>query len=165
MALRWGIASAGKISWDFVNALGTLSDNDHQVVAIAARDLSRAQEFAQKFGIAKAYDAYVKLAEDSEVEVVYIGMLNPQHFEVAHLMLEHGKHVLVEKPLCMNTKQTKKLITYAERKKLFLMEAIWSRFFPTYQYLQKQIRNGMLGDIKSVHIDFGFPIEHVDRLR
>lgn len=164
MALRWGIASAGKISSDFVNAVSTLSDNDHQVVAVAARDLNRSQEFAEKYGIAKAYDAYEKLAKDPDVEVVYIGTLNPQHFEVAQLMLEHGKHVLVEKPLCMNEKQAKKLIAYAERKKLFLMEAIWSRFFPSYQYLQKQIRNGMLGDIKSVQIDFGFPIEHVDRL-
>lgn len=164
MALRWGIASAGKISSDFVNAVSTLSDNDHQVVAVAARDLNRSQEFAEKYGIAKAYDAYDKLAKDPNVEVVYIGTLNPQHFEVAQLMLEHGKHVLVEKPLCMNEKQAKKLIAYAERKKLFLMEAIWSRFFPSYQYLRKQIRNGMLGDIKSVQIDFGASIEHVDRL-
>lgn len=164
MALKWGIASAGKISWDFVNAVGTLSDNDHQVVAVAARDLTRAQEFADKLGIAKAYDSYVKLAEDANVEVVYIGTLNPQHYEVAQLMLEHGKHVLVEKPLCMNEKQAKKLIAYAERKKLFLMEAIWSRFFPSYQYLQKQIQGGALGDIKSVKIDFGVPFNSVEIL-
>lgn len=164
MALRWGIAAAGKISWDFVNALGTLSDNDHHVVAVAARDLGRAQEFAGKFDIPKAYDGYLKLAQDPDVEVVYIGVLNPQHFEVAYLMLEHGKHVLVEKPLCMNEKQAKKLIAYAERKKLFLMEAIWSRFFPSYQYLQKQIQSGNLGEIKSLDVHFGFPIEHVDRL-
>lgn len=164
MALRWGIASAGLISSDFVNVLGTLSDDDHQVVAVAARDLSRAKEFAEKFDIANAYDAYVKLAEDTNVEVVYIGTLNPQHYEVAKLMLEHGKHVLVEKPMCMNEKQAKELIAYAERKKLFLMEAIWSRFFPSYQYLREQIQNGTLGDIKSVQASFGLPIQHVDRL-
>lgn len=163
MALRWGIVSVGRISWDFVNALGTLPGKDHQVVAVAAQDLCRAQEFAEKFGITKAYDAYVKLAEDPDVEVAYIGTVSPKHFELAQLMLDHGKHVLVEKPLCMNEKQTKQLIEYAERKKLFLMEAIWSRLFPSYQYMQKQIRNGMLGDIKSVQIDFGFPIEHADR--
>lgn len=164
MALKWGIATAGKISSAFVNALGALPDEDHQVVAIAARDLSRAQDFADKFGIAKAYDSYVNLAEDSNVEVVYIGTINTQHFEVAQLMLDHGKHVLIEKPLCMNEKQAKKLIEHAEQKKLFLMEAIWSRFLPSYQYLQKQIRSGALGDIKSVDAEFGFPIEHVDRI-
>lgn len=159
MALRWGIASAGNISWDFVNALTTLSAHDHQVVAVAARDLCRAQEFAKKFGIANAYDAYVKLAENPDVEVVYIGVLNRQHFDVAKLMLEHGKHVLVEKPFCMNEKQSKKLIAFAKQKKIFLMEALWSRFFPSYQYLQEQIQKGVLGDVKSVDACFGFPVE------
>lgn len=144
--------------------MATLSEDEHQVVAIAARDLSRAQEFADRFGIAKAYASYQELAEDSNVEVVYIGNLNPQHMEVGLLMLEHGKHVLVEKPLTLNEKQSKKLINYAERKKLFLMEAIWSRFFPCYQYIRKQIENGMLGDIVSVDAGFGFDLTKIDRL-
>lgn len=164
MALKWGIASVGKISHDFVNALGTLSDNDHKVVAVAARDLTRAKQFAEQFGVANAYEGYKRLAEDPEVEVVYIGTLNPQHFEVAYLMLEHGKHVLCEKPLCMNEKQSRKLISYAERKKLFLMEAIWSRFFPSYQYIRRQIKSGVLGDIKHVEVEFGFPLGNVNRL-
>lgn len=165
MALKWGIAAAGKISHDFVNAVGTLSKDDHQVVAIAARDLSRSKEFAKLFEIPKAYGSYLELAKDGDVEVVYVGTLNPQHLEVALLMLEHGKHVLVEKPLCMNEKQVQTLIAYAQKKKLFLMEAIWSRFFPSYQYVQKQIKNGTLGEIQSVEIGFGFAkLEAVDRL-
>lgn len=163
MALRWGILSVGRISWDFVNAMGTLPATDHQVVAVAARDLNRAQEFAAKFDIPKAYDAYVKLAEDPDVEVVYIGSVSPLHFEMAKLMLEHGKHVLVEKPMCMNERQAKKLVEIAEREKLFLMEAIWSRFFPSYQYLRELIENGRLGDVKSIDIEFGFPIETPER--
>jgi len=164
MALKWGIASVGKISHDFVNALGTLSDNDHQVVAVAARDLDRAEQFAKRFGVPKAYEGYLALAEDPDVEVVYIGNLNPQHFDVAHLMLEHGKHVLCEKPLCLNEKQSRKLISYAERKKLFLMEAIWSRFFPAYQYVKRQINSGVLGTIQHVDVAFGFDLSAVDRL-
>lgn len=81
------------------------------------------------------------------------------------MMLENGKHVLCEKPLCMNESQSKKLIGYAERKRLFLMEAIWSRFFPTYQYLRKQIDNGNLGEITEVNVSFGFLLEDVDRLK
>lgn len=164
MTLNWGIASAGKISHDFVNAVGTLSDNDHKVVAVAARDINRAREFAQLHDIENHYGSYAELASDPNVEVVYIGVLNPQHYSVAMLMLENGKHVLCEKPLCMNEKEARKLIAYAERKKLFLMEAIWSRFFPSYQYLHKQIKNGMLGDIQEVDVSFGFPLEDVDRL-
>lgn len=164
MPLKWGIVSAGRICHDFVNAVGTLPASDHQVVAVAARDIGRAKEFADRFGISRAYGDYKQLAEDPEVEVVYVGNLNPQHFEVSCLMLEHGKNVLVEKPLCMNAKQAKKLIDLAKQKNLFLMEAIWSRFFPSYQYAQKQIRAGKLGDIKSIEVDFGFPIVTVDRL-
>lgn len=164
MALKWGIAAAGKISHDFVNAVGTLSDNEHEIVAVAARNLVRAQEFANVHSIPAAYEGYTALAEDPNVEVVYIGALHPQHFEIAMLMLEHGKHVLCEKPLCMNEKQVRKLIMYAERKKLFLMEGIWSRLFPTYQYLKRLIQTEALGVIKEVTVEFGFKIDDVPRL-
>lgn len=94
-----------------------------------------------------------------------MGALNPQHYEICMLMLEHGKHVLCEKPLCLNLKQAKKLIQYAEIKKLFLMEAVWSRFFPAYQYVRKQIDSGVLGEIQEVDVSFGFPLTEVERLQ
>lgn len=97
-------------------------------------------------------------------DIVYIGAQNPQHLEIAMLMLEHGKHVLCEKPLCMNEKEVQRLIKYAEIKKLFLMEAIWSRFFPSYQYLRRQIDSGNLGTIEAVNVSFGFELEDVDRM-
>lgn len=156
MALKWGIAAAGRISHDFVNAVGTLNQADHQVIAVGARDLSRAVEFAERFKIPKAYSSYSELARDPDIEVVYIGTVNPLHYEVALLMLEHGKHVLLEKPMCMNEKQVSRLVTYAKQKNLFLMEAIWSRSFPSYQYIRQQIRSGKLGEIVSVDVEFGF---------
>lgn len=81
------------------------------------------------------------------------------------LMLSHGKHILCEKPLCMNRKQAKKLIQYAESKKLFLMEAVWSRFFPAYQYLRKEIETDRLGEIQQVEISFGSELANVERMR
>ena len=165
MALKWGIAAAGRISDEFTNAMSAHDKQNHQVIAIAARDLSRAEEFAKRFDIPKAYGSYLDLAKDATVEVVYIGVLNPQHLEVAMLMLDHGKHVLCEKPLCMNEKQSKKLIAFAESKKLFLMEAIWSRFFPSYQYIRERINAGKLGEIVSVEAEFGFgKLKDKDRL-
>lgn len=156
MALKWGVASAGLIANDFINALGTQSKNNHQVVAVAAsRGVSRAQELADRFGVPKAYGSYLELAKDPEVEVVHLGMLDKQHFEVALMMLEHGKHVLVEKPMCMNEKQVRILTSYAKQKNLFAMEGIWSRMFPCYEYIRKQIESGKLGEIKSVEIEFG----------
>lgn len=165
MALRWGIASADRISHDFVNSLSTLSDDDHQVVAVTARDLDHAKKFAERFDIAKAYQGYQALAEDPDVEVAYIGGLNPQHYEVALLMLEHGKHVLLERPMTMTEKQSRKLIAYAELKKLFLLEGIWSRFFPAYQYMKRQISSGVLGDIIHVDVELGFNLAANNQLR
>jgi dihydrodiol dehydrogenase / D-xylose 1-dehydrogenase (NADP) len=67
MALRWGIVSAGKISHDFVGALKSLSHEDHKVVAVAARSLSNAEDFAKNHNIPKAYEGYLKIAEDDDV--------------------------------------------------------------------------------------------------
>lgn len=91
-------------------------------------------------------------------------MINPQHFDTAMLMLKHGKHVLCEKPMTMNLKQTTELINYARSKKLFLMEAVWSRCFPVYDMISKEIATGNIGDIHQVLVSFGFKMPDVDRL-
>lgn len=90
--------------------------------------------------------------------------MNTAHFDIGMLMLDHGKHILCEKPLAMNEKQAKKLIEHAKAKKLFFMEAIWSRYFPAYQHVKQLIDNGTLGEIKEVEVEFGFPISEVDRI-
>lgn len=164
MALRWGIASAGKICHDFATAVGTLPAADHRIVAVAAREHAKAAAFAELHQIEHAYEGYERLANDTNVEVVYVGMLNPQHYEVVLLMLQHGKHVLCEKPLCMNEKQSTHVIAVAKERKLFLMEAIWSRLFPAYQYVRRQIQSGALGTVREVDVEFGFPIADVARL-
>lgn len=164
MALKWGIAAAGGISHDFANAVTTLSKDEHQIVANAARSQSRAEEFAQRFDIPKSYGSYLELAQDPNVEVVHVGTIHTQHVETALLMLEHGKHVLCEVPMGINEKQVRKLIEYAKEKNLFLIEAIWSRHFPSYRYIRQQILDGALGDIKSVDVLFGLKLTDVERL-
>lgn len=79
-------------------------------------------------------------------------------------MLEHGKHVLCEKPLTMNEKQAQKLISCAKQKKLFMMESLWSRFLPPLLYVRRQIQSGMLGEIQSVEAELGREsLQHIDR--
>lgn len=97
-------------------------------------------------------------------EVVYIGTLNPTHLEDAKMMLDHGKHVLCEKPLTMNLKQTQELINYAKSKGLFLMEAVWSRFFPIYASVKQEIDSGAIGDVYQVIATFGVQIPNVERV-
>lgn len=98
-------------------------------------------------------------------DIVYIGVIHPQHFDIAMLMLQHGKHVLCEKPLTLNLKQTTELINYARRKKLFLMEAVWSRCFPVYDAIRKELASGNIGDIYQVIVSFGFELSNTDRIR
>lgn len=164
MALRWGIAGSGKICSDFVTAVKVLPVANHQVVAVAARSQTSADNFAKIFNIPKAYEGYQKLATDSNVEVVYIGVLNPQHYEVAKLMLKNGKHVLCEKPFTMNEKQTTELLELAKQKRLFLMEAVWSRCFPVYKELERIIKSGELGEVMHASVEFGFPLQGIERL-
>lgn len=164
MALRWGFAAAGNISHDFVNALTTLSKDEHRAVAVAARDLSRAQQFAKRFDIPKAYGNYLELAQDPNVEIVHVGAIHTQHLSVASMMLEHGKHVLCEVPMGINAKQVQQLVALAKEKNLFLVEGIWTGHFLSYQYIRQQIQSGALGEIKSVDIDCGVELCGVERL-
>lgn len=164
MATKWGVVGAGKISHDFVTAVRSIPGKEHEFVAVAARNLKSAKEFASLHGISKAYGAYEDLAKDPEIEVIYIGTINTQHFPVGKLMLENNKHLLMEKPMTLNLKQTRELIAIAKKNKCFLMEAIWSRFLPSYKHLMELLQNRNIGDIIHVNANFGLPLMEVERL-
>ena len=119
---RWGILGASRIAHDFLVAMKTLPESEHMVVAVASRSLERATEFAGKHDIGKAYGSYEELARDENVEIVYVGTVHPTHAPLSKLALNHGKHVLCEKPMTMNLKDTKELFELAKAKGLFIME-------------------------------------------
>ena len=135
--LGWGILSCGKISSDMANALNA---QGARIVAAAARRIASSKQFAESHGIPKAYGSYEELVSDAEVDVVYIGAINTEHKRLAMLALNAGKHCLVEKPLCMSSKDVRELIAYAREKGLFLMEGLWTRSFPAAQKV-REIRN------------------------
>ncbi|KAI1294786.1 Trans-1,2-dihydrobenzene-1,2-diol dehydrogenase [Halotydeus destructor] len=165
MATRWGIVSAGKISNDFCSALRTLPATEHQLVAVAARSLTSAQTFGQRHHIPTAYGSYLELAQDTNVQVVYIGSINTQHFALAKLMLDNGKHLLVEKPLTLNLKNSDELLKYANEKQLFIMEALWTRFVPATLFAMDQLLvKKAIGEVTHVAVTFGFAMAHVDRV-
>ncbi|EGZ19407.1 hypothetical protein PHYSODRAFT_496155 [Phytophthora sojae] len=151
--LRWGFLGCGRISSDFVSAMKSLDDVVFQ--ACAARSLTSAQAFATEHGIAKAYDSYEALVSDADVDVVYIGTLHPWHYEHTVLALNHGKHVLVEKPMAMNVTQASAAIALAREKKLFLMEGMWTRFFPAIRHVRQLLADKEVGDVHHVHAAFG----------
>uniref|UniRef100_A0A1X7UZZ8 Trans-1,2-dihydrobenzene-1,2-diol dehydrogenase n=1 Tax=Amphimedon queenslandica TaxID=400682 RepID=A0A1X7UZZ8_AMPQE len=155
-ALRWGICSAGKVSHDFLVGLKALPETSHSILAVAARSLESAQAFATKHSIPQAYGSYEELAKDPQLDVIYIGTITPSHLSCAKMMVEAGKAVLCEKPLTMNSEETKQLIAFAREKNVFLMEAIWMRFFPAMFELRRLIASGSIGDINYVNVSFGF---------
>ncbi|XP_053121602.1 trans-1,2-dihydrobenzene-1,2-diol dehydrogenase-like [Hemicordylus capensis] len=162
-AIRWGICSAGKISHDFIVALRTLPPENHKVMAIAARDLSRAQEYAKIHSIPKAYGSYEELAEDPNVDVVYVGVINPYHLPASLLFMQAGKSVLCEKPLGMNAAEVKKMVQSARENRVFFMEAVWTRFFPASEKIRTLLRQTAVGEVMLVHADFGFPMLSIPR--
>ncbi|XP_063868417.1 trans-1,2-dihydrobenzene-1,2-diol dehydrogenase-like [Scylla paramamosain] len=165
MATRWGIISAGLTSSDFVSAMQVLPKEEHQVVAVAARSLQDAKNFAAKFDIEKAYGSYSEVANDPNVDVVYIGTIQTYHLPVATEMLKAGKAVLCEKPLCMNVRETRQLIQTAQECGVFFMEAVWSRFFPVYKELSRRLKDGEIGEVVQVIASFGKNLPHVERLQ
>ncbi|XP_006629151.3 trans-1,2-dihydrobenzene-1,2-diol dehydrogenase [Lepisosteus oculatus] len=163
MATRWGICGAGKISHDFTVALKTLPPADHEVVAVAARDLQRAQEFAQRHGIPRAYDSYEKLAKDAEIDVIYLGLIHPHHLKVGLIFLRSKKNVLCEKPLAMNSREVQQIIAAAKENDVFLMEAVWTRFFPASIKISNLLAQEAIGEVKLVDVSFGAPLQHIPR--
>lgn len=164
MATRWGICSAGKISHDFSVALRTLAPGEHEIVAVAARYLQQAEEFARKHNIPRAYGSYEELAKDQDIDVVYVGNIHPHHLSAGKLFMKSKKNVLIEKPLAMNSREVQELISEARDNNVFLMEAIWTRFFPVSHEVRRLLSQGDVGDVKLVRADLGAPLTHIPRL-
>ncbi|KAK0133741.1 Trans-1,2-dihydrobenzene-1,2-diol dehydrogenase [Merluccius polli] len=163
MAARWGICSAGKISHDFTVALKSLPEEDHQIVAVAARNLKDAQEFAEKHNIPHAYGSYEEMSADPDVDVVYIGSIHTQHLRLCLLFMNAQKNVLCEKPLAMNSREVQEILACARANRVFLMEAVWTRFFPASLEIKRLLAQGELGEVKMVRAEFGAPLLGIPR--
>jgi predicted dehydrogenase len=152
--IRWGILGAGSIAGKFASDLRHVPHTE--LYAVGSRTQEKADDFARTFGIQRAYGSYERLASDKEVDVIYIATPHPMHCENTLLCLDHGKAVLCEKPFAMNEREVKRMIGKAQEKKLFLMEAMWSRFHPSVKKTIELIQSGVIGDIVHIKSDFGF---------
>eukprot|EP01083_Nonionella_stella_P011019 31326_1 len=150
---RWGIIGCGRISYDFCNCL-TASPRS-EIAACAARNIKSAQSFANKFDIQTAYGSYESLVKDESIDIVYVGTIHKTHYETVLSCLQNGKHVVCEKPMGINYRETKAMIDCARREQVFLLEAVWTRFFPVTKQVKQWINNGKIGTVVSVASDFG----------
>ena len=163
--INWGVIGCGGIAHMFASGLQGLEQGT--LLAGASRTPGRAAEFAEKHGMERVYTDYAALVSDPGVDAVYIATTHNFHFENTKLCLEHGKHVLCEKPFTVNAAQASELIGLARAKNLFLMEAVWTRFLPAIGKLRELLAAGVIGDVLTVKADFSiageFGAEH--RLR
>jgi predicted dehydrogenase len=162
--IRWGIAATGNIAHTFAGGLAQL--DDAEIAAVGSRSADRAGEFAVEVGAARAHGSYQDLAADGGVDVVYVASPHARHEADALLFLEAGKHVLCEKPMALNRAQAERMAAAARVRRLFLMEAMWSRFLPSWQLVRRLVAQGRIGEPLVVEADLGFrrPIDPAHRL-
>ncbi len=163
-SIKWGIIGTGKIAHVFAAALtGT---EDAELYAAASRTKENAEKFAEKYGFEKSYGSYVELAEDPDVDVIYIATPMASHFDDSMLCVSHGRNVLCEKSVTLNTAQLRTLLEEVRSRDVFFMEAMWMKCRPTYRRVREWIDSGRIGEVRYIKADFLNHIPYVpdDRL-
>jgi len=151
---KWGIIGLGKIAHKFAEDLQKVVGAE--LYAVASRSLEKAEEFAEKFDAEKSYGSYEELAQDPDVDVIYIATPHVFHHENSLLCIKNKKAVLCEKPMGVNAQQVQEMITAAKTENVFLMEALWTHFLPHYQYILNVVETKKFGKLKVLTADFGF---------
>jgi len=154
--LKWGVLGCGRVSHDFCQALKLLPTQS--VVACSARSADSAGKFAKKHKIGKNYGSYDQMLKDPEIEIVYVGNIHSNRREIGEKCLLNSKHVLIEKPFACSVEDGEYLISLAKERNLFIMEGMWTRFFPAVQKARNLAMGSekVLGEIAAVNSDFNF---------
>lgn len=160
--MRIGLLGAGGIAGTMAETVAGMEGVRNY--AIASRGLEKAEAFARKYHMEKAYGSYEEMLADDNVDLVYIATPHSHHYEWTIAALNAGKNVLCEKAFAANRKQAEEMIALAERKKLLLTEAIWTRYMPSRSMIRKIIDRGDIGEVKTVSSNLGYPISGIERL-
>ena len=146
--IRWGILSTGSIANSFVEDLRYVPDAE--VLAVGSRSQETADHFAEKHHIPRRYASYEALANDPDVDVIYIATPHSMHAENSILCMRAGKHVLCEKAFCITAAEAERMIAVAREQKVFLMEALVTRHFPVSRQVLQWIDDGQIGEVRMV---------------
>ena len=154
--IRWGIIAPGKIANRFAEGL-----NETQfgaLVAIASKSNDRRKIFGDKFNIIESlrFNNYEEILQSSEVDAIYISTPHTLHGEWSINAAKNGKHILCEKPACINYEEGKKVINIVENAGVFFMEGLMYRCHPQIQRVLSLIKSNIIGKIHSIKSSFGF---------
>ena len=151
---KWGILGTGNIAHRFAHDLKRAPGAE--IAAVGSRSADTAERFGEEYDVPRRYASYEELAADDSIDVAYIATPHPMHKENTLLCLKNGKAVLCEKPMAMTAADVEQMICAAREKPLFLMEGLWTRFFPAVVQALDMIKAGRIGDVRLVEADFGF---------
>lgn len=161
--IKWGIIGIGNIAEKFTQDLETLTGCE--LYAVASTNLERAQAFALKHNADFAFGSYEEIFDAPDLDVVYVATPHVTHAYCTNLCLENKVAVLCEKPFAMNEVEVKSMINAAKKNDTFLMEAMWTRFLPTTLKTLELVESGVIGEIKTIHADFGFKADFLPERR
>ncbi len=161
--MKIGILGTGIIAGKMAETINKMKGV--QLYAVASRNVNKASEFADKYRVPKYYGNYESLAEDENIDLVYIATPHSRHYEDAVMCLEKGRNILCEKPFTVNKAQAEKVFSLAEDKGLFAGEAMWTRFMPMRFILDNILSDDPIGEITSVTANTGYSIAGIDRIR
>lgn len=151
--VNWGILGTGEVARKFAQGLRYVPGC--KLSAVASRSIEKANSFAKKFNVPKAYGTYIELVRDDAIDVVYIATPNNFHKDHSILCIDNYKGVLCEKPFALNLKEAVEVIKYAKEKKVFCMEGMWTRFIPVISKAKSILQSGQIGEIKTFSATFG----------
>ena len=160
--MKIGILGAGNISRKVAPALVALPEIE--CYAVASRDFSKAEAFAAEFGFNQAYGSYEAMLSDPAVELVYVATPHSHHFEHMMCCLEHGKNVICEKAFTMNASQAKQVFAEANKRGLYVAEAIWTRYMPSRKIIQDILDSGIIGRPNTLTANLSYVIAGVRRI-
>ncbi len=158
--IKWGIIGLGNIAQQFADDLMLVPDA--KIVAVASRNLVKAQGFAEKYHCGKAYATYDEIFADDEVDILYIATPHNTHAALTIKGLQSSKHVLCEKPIALCYVDALLMTEASKRNNKFFMEAFWTRFNPVVREAFCKIKNGEIGAIKYINADFAFQAEELE---
>ena len=156
--IRWGIVGAGNIANKFARAIKNVEGAE--LSAVASRTEENGRKFADKHNIKNLFVGYEEMAKSDIVDAVYIATPHTFHKPCAEIFLNAKKHVLCEKPVCVNVKEAVALKKCAEDNGVFLMEAMWTRFLPAINEAVSIAKSGEIGEVRGVKADFCYSLAY-----
>lgn len=159
----WGILGTGRIARKFASAVAASASE--QVAAVASRDATKAELFANEFSLTRAYGSYEALLADPEVACIYNALPNALHAEWSIAAVKAGKHVLCEKPIASSAAEAVSMFAAAREQGVWLMEAFMYRFHPQTQLVQQLLASGAIGELRLVQSGFSFSVADPQNVR